>query len=311
MKETLFLFAGLFLLVGTPFLEALPSPDGLPPLLRLSPGAGQESTSAPGQEMGGAAPGAFLGELTWTEAEARVADVPLVILPFGAGAKEHGPHLPMNADAVVMEYLCRVAVDSLPVVVAPPILHGWFPAFRGFPGTEVADPGVFQDYVMEVARSLVANGARRLVILNTGIERATGLPLAMVAREIRVQTGTPTMLVSWDDLETPEVEAFQEQEWGGHADEMETSIHLLLQPHLVKMDLAEPAEQREGGPPGPGYRPGLFSRDPADPAYSATGDSGDPTLATPEKGRLLLEVMTREWLRSLRAFAQVPMRSEG
>lgn len=252
--------------------------------------------------------GAFLGELTWPEGEDWLSRAPLVVLPFGAGAKEHGPHLPMNADAVVMDFLCKAAVDSLPVVVAPPVLHGWFPAFRGYPGTEVADPAVFQAYVMEVARSLVDNGARRLVILNTGIEKATGLPLAMVAREIRAQTGTPTLLVSWDDLETPEVESFQEQTWGGHADEMETSIHLVLQPALVRMDLARPGSPGLSGPPGPGYRAGLFSRDPTDPAYSASGVSGDPSLATEEKGLRLLEIMTREWLQALRAFSEAPLR---
>ncbi len=264
-----------------------------------------------GLPIGGAgqAPaGAYLGEMTWPEAEARIRDAPLVILPFGAGAKEHGPHLPMNADAVVMDFLSRVAVDSLDVVVAPPILHGWFPAFRGYPGTEVADPHVFQEYVMEVARSLVEGGAQRLVFLNTGIEKATGLPLAMVAREIRVQTGTPTMLVSWDDLETPEVEAFQEQEWGGHADELETSIHLVLQPDLVRMELARPGERSDAGPPGPGYRPGLFSRDRGDPAYSESGVSGDPSLASAEKGERLLAIMTRQWLSSLKAFSEVPLR---
>lgn len=257
------------------------------------------------------APGAFLGDLTWPQVADRMAEAPLAILPFGAGAKEHGPHLPMNADAVVMEFLCQAAVDSLPVVVAPPILHGWFPAFRDFPGTEVAEPSVFQDYVMEVARSLVKMGARRLVILNTGIQRATGLPLAVVAREIRVQTGTPTMIVSWDDLETDEVEVFQEQAWGGHADEMETSIHLVLQPELVRMELARPGVRRASGPPGPGYRPSLFSRNPSDPAYSTSGVSGDPSLASAEKGRRVLEIMSRQWLRSLRAFAQEPLERPG
>ena len=273
-------------------------------------GGGQEGGLSEGKALASwsvPAAGAYLGDLTWPEAEARLGQAPLVILPFGAGAKEHGPHLPMNADAVVMELLCQAAVDSLPVLVAPPILHGWFPAFRGFPGTEVADPAVFQAYVMEVARSLVETGARRLVILNTGIERATGLPLAVVAREIRVQTGVPTMLVSWDDLETPEVEAAQEQAWGGHADEMETSIHLVLQPDLVRMDLARPGTRRKAGPPGPGYRPGLFSRDPRDPAHSESGVSGDPTLATPEKGKWLLGIMVEEWLSSLRAFSQEPI----
>ena len=266
----------------------------------------QAGVSTPEPGTAAVTPGAFLGDLTWTEAEERVAVAPVVVLPFGAGAKEHGPHLPMNADAVVMGFLCQLAVDSLPVVIAPPILHGWFPAFRDYPGTEVADPGVFQAYVMEVAKSLVAKGAQRLVILNTGIERATGLPLAMVAREIRVQTGTPTMLVSWDDLETGEVEEFQEQSWGGHADELETSIHLFLQPELVRMEEARPAIRSASGPPGPGYRPGLFSRNPNDPAFSETGDSGDPTLATPEKGERLLGIMAREWVKALRAFAEVP-----
>jgi len=253
--------------------------------------------------------GAFLGDLTWPEAEEMFAKAPIVVLPVGAGAKEHGPQLPMNADAVVLEYLCQMAVDSLPVVVAPPILHGWFPAFRAFPGTEVADPSVFEAYVLEVARSLVKNGAQRLVILNTGITLATGLPLGVVAREIRVQTGVPTLLVSWDDLEPPEMEALAEQEYGGHADEIETSINLVLQPDKVHMDRAVPGLDKRGPPRGPGYRPGFLARDPEDPGYQPTGVNGDPTLATEAKGKQALALLAREWLRALRSFAESPIKS--
>ena len=127
----------------------------------------------------GAQAGAWLGDLTWEEAAQRLPST-LVIIPFAAGAKEHGPHLPMNTDAVVMHYLVEAAVSERDVVVAPPILHGWFPAFRGYPGTEVADGSVFAAYVRAVADSLVAHGARRIVFLNTGISKATGLPLMMV-----------------------------------------------------------------------------------------------------------------------------------
>lgn len=251
--------------------------------------------------------GAYLGELTWPEAETRLSESPLVIVPFGGGAKEHGPHLPMNADAVVMDYLCKQAVDSLPVVVAPPILHGWFPAFREFPGTEVADPDLFADYVLAVASSLVRHGTRRIVFLNTGIAAATGLPISIAARELRVETGTPTLVVSWDDLETEEIEALQEQLAGGHGDEIETSIHLVLQPHLVRMDLAVPDLRGAGESRSPGYRPGLFSRNPADPAYSTTGHFGDPTLATVEKGEAALAILTRQWLAALRGFSTAPL----
>lgn len=254
--------------------------------------------------------GAWLGELTWQEAEARLAESALVILPFAAGAKEHGPHLPMNADEAVMRFLCDQAVTSRPVLVAPPILHGWFPAFRQYPGTEVSDPSVFQDYVLAVAESLVRAGAKRIVFLNTGITRATGLPIAIAAREIRARHGVPTLVVSWDDLETEEVEEIQRQEVGGHADEIETAINLYLQAEQVHMDRAI----RDDGPfppkAYPGYRPGLFARDPADPLYSETGQRGDPTVATAETGQKVLAIMSRNWLIALDGFAREPLRKE-
>lgn len=265
---------------------------------------------AAAQENPTPTPGAFLGDLTWPEAETRLRSAPVVVLPFGAGAKEHGPQLPMNADAVVADYLCRQAVAAEPVVVAPPILYGWFPAFRQFPGAEVSDPTVFIKYADAVARSLVRSGARRVVFLNTSITKAVGLPLSIVARDLRVDTGTPTLVVSWDDLETEATHALETQSRGGHADEIETSIHLFLQPQLVRMDKAVADYGREPVKDYPGYEPGLLSRDPKDPAYSETGVFGDPTRATAEKGRKALAIMTSEWLKALRGFAKAPLRRE-
>jgi len=253
-------------------------------------------------------PGSYLGDLTWPEAERRLADTPIVILPFAAGAKEHGRHLPMNADQKVMEYLLERAVADQPVVVAPPILHGWFPSFRDFPGTEISDPGVFQDYVHEIAKSLVRQGAKRIVFLNLGISKATGLPISIAAREIRAEFGTPTLVISWDDLETDEVLAFSEQRRAGHADETETAVNLVLQPEKVQMKLAE---TNYGGLPAKdyaGYRPGIMSRQPSDPQFNPLGIMGDPTLATVEKGRKTLAIMEAQWLKALRGFATMPIR---
>jgi len=190
----------------------------------------------------------------------------------------------------------------------PPVLHGWFPAFRSFPGTEVADAQVFEDYMMAVAMSLVGQGAQRIVFLNTGVSKATGLPISIVAREIRVRTGVPTLVVSWDNIETDEIAALQEQERGGHADEIETSVNLYLQPGLVRMDRAITDYGDRSEKDYAGYRPGLFSRDRTDPKFSDSGVFGDPTLATAEKGRKTLDVMTREWLRALEGFAKTPAR---
>jgi len=252
-------------------------------------------------------PGAHLGDLTWPEAAQRLSEAPLVIIPMGAGAKEHGPQLPLRTDQLMLEHLMAAAVDSLPVVVAPPVLHGWFAAFEEWPGTQIGDPDVFRRYMEEIARSLVRHGARRIVFLNTGVRNATGLPISVAAREIRTELGVPTLVVSWGDLETPEVEEFSEQLVGGHGDEIETSIVLHFRPDLVHMDRAVQDYRGAGGERIPGYRPGIFSTDPGDPDYSTTGMYGDATLATAEKGRRTVEIMTREWIRTLRLFAEVPL----
>ena len=103
-----------------------------------------------------------------------------------------------------------------------------------------------------------------------------------MARDLRADTGVPTLVVSWDDLETNAYRALETQERGGHADEIETSIHLFLQPDLVRMDRAvtdygRPAKDY------PGYEPGLFSRDRGDPAWSDTGVYGDPDGPRPRR----------------------------
>lgn len=255
-----------------------------------------------------ASPGAYLGDLAWPDAETRLAAAPLVVLPFGPEAKEHGPHLPLNADATVADYLSARAVEALPVVVAPRIAHGWLPAFRAFPGTEVEDPTVFIKYVDAVARSLIRSGARRIVFLNTSISRAGGFPLAIVARDIREQTGVPTLVVSWDDLETDALRGLATQKAGGHADELETSIHLFLDPERVHMERAVTDYGSERVRDYPGYEPGLFSRDPRDPEYSKTGVFGDPTRATAAKGEKALAILTEQWLKALRGFSEAPLR---
>lgn len=250
--------------------------------------------------------GDYLGDLTWPEAQQAFIESPIVILPFGAGAKEHGPHLPMNADRKLMKYLLEQAVAAHPVLVAPPVLHGWFPAFRGYPGTEVANPGIFQDYIHAVAESLVINGARRIVFLNTGIQKATGLPIMIVAREIAADHNIPTLVVSWDDLESDDVGAFQKQKKGGHADEIETAIQLVLQPNAVKQELAAKDYREHLHRAAIGYQPGGFSLEKGHRLYSTTGIYGDATLADEETGRRALAIMTANWLNALQSFAQAP-----
>ena len=58
--------------------------------------------------------GRYVESLTWVEAEAALRARPTLLLPVGARTKEHGPHLPLDTDFRVAEYLAR-AFDAATV----------------------------------------------------------------------------------------------------------------------------------------------------------------------------------------------------
>ena len=80
-------------------------------------------------------PGVKLEELTWLEAESWFEREPVVVLPLGAAAKQHGPHLPLNNDAVIADWLATEIMRRMPVLVAPLINASFYPAFVDYPGS--------------------------------------------------------------------------------------------------------------------------------------------------------------------------------
>jgi len=78
------------------------------------------------------------------------------------------------------------------------------------------------------------------------------------------------------------------QEGGTHADEGETSMMLYIAPDLV--DMSKAVRDYDARP----NRKGL-TRDPnGSGTYSPTGIWGDPTLASREKGRVIVETTVSE-----------------
>ncbi len=73
--------------------------------------------------------GVFLEDLAWPDAAARFAAGAVVVMPIGAIAKEHGPHLPLKTDFLIARELARRVALELPVVVAPVVSFGYYPAF--------------------------------------------------------------------------------------------------------------------------------------------------------------------------------------
>jgi creatinine amidohydrolase len=72
---------------------------------------------------------------------------------------------------------------------------------------------------------------------------------------------------------------------------------LALAPDLVEMARAEASPILKQPSPGP-----LTSTDSASPNYSRSGSFGDPTLATPAKGEMLLAAMMDDLVGTMQTF---------
>jgi creatinine amidohydrolase/Fe(II)-dependent formamide hydrolase-like protein len=201
--------------------------------------------------------GVWLEDLAWPEAKARFDGDAVVVIPVGAAAKAHGPHLPLKTDALTARALAQGLVDRLPVVAAPVLGFGFYPAFAGFAGSQHLGEDTFKSVVRELVGNLAAHGVRRIALLNTGV--STEKPLDAVAAE------GGDILVLHMRLMGAAAEALVENRDGGHADERETSVVLALEPRSVRMD-----QLAFDGP------------------FERTGATGDPTRATAFKGERLL-----------------------
>jgi creatinine amidohydrolase len=232
--------------------------------------------------------GRFIEDLTWPEvADALKADVP-VILPIGAAAKEHGHHLPMKTDWLLARALAEGIAARLPVLMAPIVPFGYYPVFRTYPGSQHLSADTFVRLLTELLEGLIDQGARRIAIVNTGV--STEGPIGLATRGILERRGLKIGVADIRRLGRT-ADHLMKQQFGGHADERETSILLAIAPELVRMDRARPDYGKEP-PPGIFATPTTMQSTDAGAAdYSETGAFGDPTLASADKGRAFLDAM--------------------
>lgn len=231
--------------------------------------------------------------LPWPEVEARVASA-TALLPVGAAAKEHGPHLVHGTDYVQAAHYAQRVADNLDCLVWPVVSYGYYPAFVEYPGSISISRETFSAVVCDIIDGITQAGAARIAILNTGI--STIQPLRQVA-EARVQAPPVQLINCYDGPRfTALVAELQEQSFGGHADEVETSLMLAIDPAGVALDLAPSA--------GRPIERGMFRRqDATSPNYSPSGVNGYPRLASLAKGRRLQAALIADLVAAVDDFA--------
>ena len=107
--------------------------------------------------------------LTWDRVKARLQAGATAILPIGAGAKEHGLHMPMATDQIFAEYFSRALAERIDALIWPALTYGFYPAFTAYAGSVSLSRKVFAVTVREVADALLAFGAIRVLVLDTGL----------------------------------------------------------------------------------------------------------------------------------------------
>jgi creatinine amidohydrolase len=228
--------------------------------------------------------------LTWDQVRDRLAGGAAAILPIGAGSKQHGLHMPMFTDQVFAEYFVRALAHRIDALIWPTLSYGVYPAFAAYAGSVSLSSRTFQAAVTEIADALVGFGASRVLILNTGLSTIEPVEAAMRAarrparlRHLRVFAGS-----RFEET----ARALRQQPYGTHADELETSLMLVVAPELVDMKRAAPCPfSPTGSHPGP-----LSPDDPTALNYAPSGSFGDPTLASAEKGKRLLAAILEDMM---------------
>ena len=234
----------------------------------------------------------LLEDLTWLEADRALRRYEVVMIALGARTKEHGPHLLLKNDFVMAEYLKKRVMEEVPVAVLPTLQYGYYPSFLEYPGSVSLEAETFKNLVRDICRSMSGYGIKKFYVLNTGV--STLPPLKEAAKELAAE-GLILTFTNILEVDEKVPEGILRQEGGTHADEGETSMMLYLAPETVDMSKVvkdyDPRPDRRG-----------LTRDPEGAGhYSPTGIWGDPTLATREKGEILVETAIKEIAAQIRA----------
>jgi creatinine amidohydrolase len=225
---------------------------------------------------------------TWPEMRDLVKQQPVIMLPIGS-VEDHGPHLPLDTDNFLIGSICEEAARRLDgeMLLLPPIPYGFEEHHMEFPGTIDIAMEHLLHFVFDVTRSVARHGFTRILLADG---HGSNMPiLDLVARRTVLETPALCGAFIWPSLAKDVIERLRESEKPGgmaHACELETSLYLYLDPARVQM---EKARKEIGMPPSRFIWMDLMSASPVLlmdqwSRFSKSGISGDPTLATKEKG---------------------------
>ena len=207
---------------------------------------------------------------TWSQVANRETIV--LLLPIGS-CEQHGPHLPLDTDTQIAQYLCvHAAQQDSRILIAPSLTISASGEHAGFPGTLSIGTEALTQVLIEIVRS--ADWSNGVVFVN-----GHGGNADAVAAATRTLTSEHRNVAAW----WPRIE-----HGDAHAGASETSMMLVVNPEQVNMAKAEAGSTQPMSEISAQLRSGGVR------AVSSNGVLGDPTTATFEHGHNLLSQLTHD-----------------
>jgi len=225
----------------------------------------------------------------------------VILIPIGH-TEQHGHHLPLSVDTILIHAIAQGTVAKAPTrcFALPTTPYGVSTHRQAFAATLNAGGRAFEDFWLAVIDTLAARGFDRFYFMSGhGGNMSFLVNIVKYAgeRHRRIFCAT-SFLHTAGHIGAPAIEKYRASKIGGmgHACELETSFMLHLRPDLCHMErvvdetdfIATPnyyMDWIEGG--------ALIANPPWDDD-TRTGAYGAGSLATAEKGRLWLEAAIQE-----------------
>ena len=138
----------------------------------------------------------YWGNLTWPELRNRAATRPVIIQPIGA-MEQHGSHLPLNTDNLIVSHICAEAGRRSDgrLLVMPVIPYAFNAHHIDFPGVITIRWNHVINYLIDIISSVTHHGFDRVILISGhGVNPPY---LAVAANEVNVSTGALCASLLW------------------------------------------------------------------------------------------------------------------
>jgi creatinine amidohydrolase len=232
--------------------------------------------------------------LPWNKAAEVINRNRIAIVPVGA-IEPHGHHAPLGADTFIAQEISERLAEAVDAVVFPPIPLGVMNLvydFRYLPGTISLDAKLLIDVYTAIGTELGRSGVQRIVFVNGHGPNAAVLGIA--AYKIRDQADVEVGLIEWWTTSDDVIKEIKGYSFGTHGDEIETSLMLATAEantvHLDDAVINSPTLEALSPDESKLYRAKVpFTRTLDERWIGKTGNMGDPTKATREKGDRIID----------------------